>query len=320
MKRIIGLRYFSVIAILAGLLQGGTVFGFDQPSVNLGFTSFLDGGPPAGPGWYLSQYIQYYNSDEFAANDGSEFRIGGKMPDLDAWVSLTQLIYQSDTPVLAGGKWGLDVIVPHANLDLSPDPLGPLSANDSGFGDLLVGPFIQWEPIMGENGTVFMHRIEFQMIFPTGDYDQNRALNPGSNFFSFNPYWAGTFFITPQWTCSWRLHYLWNDKNNDPNQMLYPGASDQQPGQAIHANFSSAYELIPKILHIGINGYYLKQITDSKIDGEDVSGRERVLGIGPGISLHLSKDLHVFANYYTETLAESRPEGERLNLRLVYHF
>ena len=116
---------------------------------------------------------------------------------------------------------------------------------------------------MGANGPLFMQRIELQMIFPTGKYDKDRQLNPGSNFFSFNPYWAATLFMTPRWTASWRLHYLWNAENDD---------TDIQAGQAVHANFASAYEIVPQILRVGVNGYYLKQVTDLEVNGDDVKG------------------------------------------------
>lgn len=315
-------RHLFLAAVLSFSACATSAVAYDLPPINLGFTSFLDGAPPSGPGLYFTEYIQYYTADQLNDNDGNDLAIPGT--DVDAWVSLTQFIYQSDSELLFGGKWGLDLIVPYASLDTSYDPgvPGP-EANSAGFGDILVGPYLQWEPIMGKNGLLFMHRIELQMIFPTGKYDADKELNPGSNFFSFNPYWSGTLFITPNWTVSLRLHYLWNDENDDPNRQLVGlyGATDSQAGQAIHANFGSVYEVIPKMLRLGVNGYYLEQITDTKVNGDDVDGRrEKVLAIGPGALLSFSQETHLFFNLFFESDAENRPEGTRSTLRFVHHF
>lgn len=279
---------------------------YDQPSVNLGFTSFLDGAPPAGPGFYFTEYLQYYTADKLA-----DLPIPN--PKVEAAVSLNQFIYQSNQPVLAGGKWGLDVIIPVVHLDSSPLP-----DNGGGLGDILVGPFLQWDPIMGANGPLLLQRVELQMIFPTGKYDEADALNPGSNFFSFNPYYSATLFLTPKLTVSGRFHYLWNAKNKDP--FVGFGAKDTQAGQAFHANLAGSYEVVPKMLRLGLNGYYLKQISDSQRNGQDAPGREQVLAIGPGALLSFSQDTHLFVNAYFESNAEQRPEGERYLLRLVHHF
>ena len=315
MRRLIAVFLLGLATVL---LSVGPARAFDLPPVNLGATSFLDGAPPSGPGLYFQQYLQYYTADEFKNKDGDR-----ALPpfvtknDLDVWVSLTQLVYQSDQELLWGGKWGMNLIVPYVsiNLDMTP-PL--LDDNGSGLGDIVVGPFLQWDPVMGKNGPLFMHRIELQMLLPTGKYDDDKDINPGSNFFSFNPYWAGTLFLSPKWTSSWRLHYLWNAENNDPNDLR--AVDDSQAGQAVHANFTSAYEVLPGQLRLGLNGYYLKQITASEIDGHDVSGRERVLAVGPGLLWHLSRDSHLFFNAYFETAVENRTEGERFTLRFVHHF
>jgi hypothetical protein len=170
---------------------------------------------------------------------------------------------------------------------------------------------------MGKNGPIFMHRFEFQMLLPTGRYDPDALLNAGSNFFSIDPYWAGTWFILPRWTASWRVHYLWNDENTNPAG----GFNTTQAGQAVHLNFASDYEVVSKHLRVGVNGYYLKQITDMKVNGDNVPDtREQVLGLGPGMVWHISQNDHIFANVYFELAAENRPEGQRYNLRWVHHF
>lgn len=292
----------TMIALLAALLLSPfTALAFDQPSVNLGFTSFVDGGPPAGPGIYFAEYLQYYTADKLAD--------GPPNAEVDAVVSLNQLIYQSDQPLLFGGKWGLDVILPIVSLD-SSHPAVP--DNGTGLGDLLVGPYLQWDPIMGAQGPLMLNRVELQLILPTGKYDQTKALNPGSNFFSFNPYWAATVFLGPKVTASWRLHYLYNAENDD---------TKHKAGQAVHGNFAASYEVLPKQLRVGVNGYFFEQITDSENSGVAIPGvKESVFAIGPGALYSFSQDTHLFANAYFETGAEYRPEGQKYLLRLVHHF
>ena len=89
------------VAMLAFVFTAGNVFALGQPNVNLGFTSFVDGGPPAGPGHYVSEYLQFYSADKL--NDEN----GNKMLDarVNVWVLMNQYIYQADQELFAGGKW-----------------------------------------------------------------------------------------------------------------------------------------------------------------------------------------------------------------------
>lgn len=297
-----------------------TARAYDLPSVNLGFTSFLDGGPPAGPGIYYSQYFQYYYADKLRDSGGRDLALPpGSDPKVHAWISLSQVILQCPKKLVLGAQPGIDFIVPVVDLGISGTPL---SANSVGIGDVLIGPFLQWDPIMGKNGPIFMHRIELQCITPTGHYDAAHQLNPGANIFSFNPYWSGTLFITPKLTLSTRAHYLWNDENDDPHNLYKAGGVTRvQPGQAVHINFAAEYEIIAKRLRVGVNGYWLRQISDTKLNGVSATGtREETLAIGPGALWHINPDNHLFFNAYFETMAENRPQGMSFLLRWVHHF
>jgi hypothetical protein len=304
------------LAIGLGLSQNALAY--DEPNLNLGLTSFLDGGLPAGPGFYAVEYLQIYSADKLKG-------INLPKTDVDAVVSLTQFAYLSKAKI-GTASLGLDVIVPVVLSANTDDGLGnTVLKSKTGVGDVLIGPFLQFDPIMGKNGPLLIHRIEFQVLAPVGHYDNTAAVQPGSNFWSFNPYWAGTLFLTPEWTVSGRFHYLWNGKNDNPNASLaqYVPAntlSSSRAGQAFHVNFATEYA-VTKQLRVGINGYYLQQTTDTEVNDIAVAGRkEKVVAIGPGFTYSWGPDQNFFFNAYKEFDAENRPEGERFVVRYVHHF
>ena len=312
---------FRQLYVLCSLLSAFVFISSGQaqlPGLNLGATSFLDGlPPPGGPGVYLEQYFQYYNSSRLLDNEGNEVKLptsGGtfETPQVQTWVMLTQLIYQSNQEILPKGRWGLSLTVPVVVTDVSPNDFIGFQERSYSLGDIFFGPFIQWDPTVGKHGPFFSQRIEFDAVFPTGTYDSLKQVNAASNIFSFNPYWAATLFLHPKWNISWRLHYLWNSTNPDTNV---------QPGQAIHLNFATSVEVLKGRLHMGVNGYYLQQITDSRLNGSPIpDSKESVVGIGPGaLYIFSNKDL-LFFNTYFEVEARNRTEGVRLNFRWIHKF
>lgn len=296
----------------------------ELPAVNLGLTTFIDGAPPAGPGWYVSEYLQYYSADKLRDKDGKAAPLPKQ--DIEVTSLVSQAIWMS-ADTLWGAHYGVTLLLPAVLDARTDDGLGnaALPKGNTGVGDLIVGPFLQWMPIMGENGPIFAHRFEIDVSFPTGEYDNERSVNPGANHWTINPYWSGTYWVTPDWTVSTRLWYLWSGKNTDPNPNGYAGygvanARDMRPGEAFHMNFATEYAVTPQ-LRLGINGYWLKQITETEVNGHAVSGsKEQVFGIGPGVLYSFSQQDHLFFNAYKESHVRNRPEGERYVVRYVHHF
>ncbi|CAM4340282.1 hypothetical protein F901_02154 [Acinetobacter dispersus] len=305
------------IISLVFMCTSGIVCAADLPTVNLGLSSFVDGAVPAGTGWYAQVFLQNYSANSLRDEHGN--KVGLPKSEIDYQSTVQQLSYVSDVKVL-GGNLGLNMVLPWlAHIDVDDGLNNQAIKAQNGLGDLLIGPFIQFDPIMGADGPKFSQRIELQVNLPTGRYDHDKAINPGSNAGSLDPYWAGTYWFNPKWTGSLRMHYLYNFKNDDPNY-TYGAADDMQAGQALHANFETSYAVNPQ-LRLGINGYWLKQITDTEVDGEKIQGRrEQVWAIGPGAMYSFSQHDHLLANAYFEQDAENRPQGTSVILRYVHHF
>lgn len=316
-----GHRY-NCSRLFGGLIIGCSIshaaVATDLPVVNLGATTFYDGAsPPGGNGWSSQLYYQNHDANKITNNKGDEIGLPKSKVNIDS--VLLQMIYQGEGGPM-NTDWGLSAILPFVTKADIDDGLNNAAIDgQEGMGDLNAGVFLQFKPIMGENGPIFSQRLEADVIIPVGKYDKHKAVNPGANFWSFNPYWAATFWATPKTTISWRLHYLWNAKNNNPSPETYGADVDNmQAGQAVHLNFNIGYAFTPKFT-AGINGYWLNQFTDTQIDGHDVSGRkERALAIGPGAVYAFSREDQLFANMYFESDVRNRAEGNRFILRWMH--
>ena len=280
-----------------------------QPAVNLGLTNFLDG--VAFPGLLVEQYVEYYDAYKFNNDEGNKIPNKNKLNSLSF---VTHLAYITQKE-LFGGNLGFEIVIPFVYLDIN-QTRGPKS-DETAFGDILVSPFLlQWHNEL--LGRPYFHRFAFSVIFPTGKYDRKDDINTASHLYSLDPYYSFTYYLNPKLTLSARIHYLWNSDNKKPLDSYQ--ADKIKPGQSIHFNYASSYEIM-KNFRLGVGGYYLKQISPSKIDGKSqIGSTEEVFSFGPGLYLMTSKLLQLHFNYYHEFFSVNRPQGDKFVLRLSKAF
>lgn len=298
-----------LFAFIGVLLNCPIAAAYDVRAVNLGASTFYDGlPPPNGPGLYLQQYVDYYHTERF--NDASGNRIGNlPSPDLDAIASISQFIYLTKLQLLKASA-GWEVLATYVDADLEKNNLLGLRENMPGFSDLIIGGFLQWPPMMKNERPVFSHRLSLDVFLPTGKYNKNIAINPGTNTYSIEPYWAATLFLQPKWSVSWRAHYLWSSENND---------TKIQPGDVFHINFITSLEVLPQRLRIGFGGYYLKQLQNSTISGRSIpNSKEQVFALGPGILVEISKKFSFKINGFSESHAKNKTQGKRVIASFFY--
>jgi hypothetical protein len=231
------------------------------------------------------------------------------------WISsvIFHLAYVSNVP-LAGGVLGAEALIPFSILHLQV--AGMPQATEGGLGDVTVAPFIQWTrlPVWQRPLSI---RLAVQATAPTGRYSPNDPINPGAGAWQVSPYLAFTWRLSDRWEISGRSIYDWSAQSDRPPASL--GAANSQAGDQFAQNLSVS-AAITDTWRIGVGGYGLWQLDDTRVDGHAVPGsRQQVIGVGPGL---LWSDGHatIIANVYEEIEARNRPRGTSAVLRLLYPF
>lgn len=297
---------FAISAVfMCGVTAAPLTAQVQLPAVNLGDTNFEDGF--AGAGFLLEEFPDVYTAGTLKDNNGAT--VPGSNTQT-AIVTTSHIAYISHKR-LFGALIGGEILSPI--VDVQVKLANGTDATERGFADPVLGPFgLQWVPKKMGHG-VFVQRAIFDLTVPLGKYSDQRPVNIGNHLVTINPYYAFTYEDRSRWEVSARFHYLWNSTNTDP--FVGFGIRNLQPGQAFHTNYATSYEVL-KGVRLGFNGYWLQQLTDHRINGDNVpNSKERTVGLGPGVQFG-GNNLWFRVNSYIETDVRNRPAGVRVTFRI----
>jgi len=252
----------------------------------------------------------YYN--HYKARTFNISSLGGKVPrvEIESTAVIPRIDYLSPLR-FAGGRLGIYVAQPWIKQEVA---LFGMSDTREGMGDTTISPIVLWD--MGKNLTL---AAAVEITVPTGEYSSDRLANTSNNFYTYKPLFSFTWLPTENTEVSMKTTYSFNQKNKD---------TDYRSGQIFHFDYSASYRLTDN-LRVGLNGYYLKQITDDKqfghtvqFAGQDVDDgvRGQVFAIGPALHLTFLKYASAEIRWAKEFDVENRPEGEMLWAKLSIPF
>lgn len=279
---------------------------FYQPEYqNRAITNVLDGLCPK-PGFLFQVF--FYNFKSVRLKDDQSHTLPGDFK-LSVNTNLYNFVYISHNKLL-GGYAGVELMIPFISGHLTS---GTMRDDDHGLSDIFLGGFIQWN--RPNYKLPLYQRFLVGMIFPTGDYEHEKLFNVGYNLYTLHCNYVLTAFLTPRLSTSFRFMYNFHTENYDYG----PEKDDLRPGQLFSVNFASSYQ-IREGIRVAVIGNYWQQTTADELNGHDLDiGKERVLGLGPGLILQRKNKSFIVHGLF-DSHAKNRPQGTTIQGRFMWFF
>jgi hypothetical protein len=267
---------------------------------------------PEGLTTYL--YLQHYTADHLKGNDGHD------NPAIQDFNLESNAMSLRLTYVWPGVKFlGANVETRAAQVfvslsrDLAVQPPGaPAVVRSSNQLDSL-GDFTLMPIGLGWHSATFHQTAAIEGFLPTGDYDKNRTLNVGRNYYQVAPFYAFTWIPNSAIDVSAKLRYAFNTENHDTNY---------RSGDELTLEYNAGYALTPKF-QLGVNGYVYRQESDDRQNHADVNGngnRGEVDGLGPYMRIAFTPTFRMLFKYEHEFDARNKTEGDRVWIQTILPF
>jgi len=296
-----GLLLCAVVATQSTSGAHSREFGV-PPSVPAGNTMAAPIAFPPPPGFYFNVFSGYLDG---SLKGGSGETMGQTNGVFNA---TTQFMWVPDFEVF-GGTYRASISVPFVNIDQTrkapfPNPFQWGSETDFGVGNIGFSPLnLSWQI---EPGIFFSSG--FTVFAPIGDFDPNKAINTGGDFWTFAPE-VGFSYLRDGWNLSLNATYFLNTES---------ASTDYRSGDEVLVNATAMKDI--GSWSLGPVGYYRKQVTEDDNNGFAygglTAGRAEQLGLGLGVTKRFGP-LNVNVNLTKDVYVRDTVGGTKLWLNLI---
>jgi hypothetical protein len=292
--------------------------------LNLGSTSFFDAFGRQTPGFTLIEYQRYEDIDKITGPNGQPNPLFSG-PKLHVGVTLTQLFYTTDLHPF-GGTLAFSAALPvveYMQAKFASNSIVKLSNNGTNIGDLVWGPIWQSKVYKKNGRPYFVWRTQLIISSPTGALDHSKNLNQGVGFWAINPYVTFSWLPTDKIEISSRFNYQYNFQGSDfssPPPIPHYVYKNGQGGDIIYDNFTASYKVASGV-NIGINGYFLDELSPDKTNGQIVPhSRVNSVYLGPGAHFEITPSNLLNVNLYLPVVNNNDSVGTKGNIQFIHRF
>ena len=250
----------------------------------------------APDGVYGLFYGNYYHADEFTDSDGDK----AVSADLTASVAIARIVgYKT----LGDYHFAYQAILPVGEVKESK----VFDESSSGIGDLTFGPAVF---LYADDNSGTYLSYWFYITAPTGEWDNDQAINLGAHHWYFQHQLALTAMLG-DFVCDMNLNYYQHTEEDD---------TKTEAPDRFEVEASLGYPLTDKLM-IGVNGGFYQDLDKVEVAGvkQEDSDAER-WQFGPSISYTVTERLGVNLRWTHDVYAENDSKGDDVWLRLGYAF
>ncbi len=204
--------------------------------------------------------------------------------------------------------YGINAIIPVVNLSLdSNNAFGAPSSNEFGLADIGISPFI----FLYENqeSQIFLSFWEF-IFAPTGDYDQNNAVNIGRDAWWFQHQLAFGWYPN-QFGIDANINYF---QFTESDELNYDEPDALEFETVVHYGLTDNFR-------VGINAAYWLGVEDAKDNGTTIPDSKPMnFKLGLNLMYTLSENLSVNFRWMHDVDSENSTMGDAAYIKLGYVF